>query len=357
LFVFLIGCHSGEKQQNTGNIEIYRLDRSNHQLSSTLFDSVSFVSLKEDKDFFSRIDKLIIHGEYIYIMDVWTVNSLLVFDNTGAFVRKIGRIGNGSGEYIRLYDFDVDSQFIYMYDRTKMNILKYDLQGNLIKESKMPFRPSGFKVLKNQKYLFALIKEDNKYQVVRTDSTFNIEESFLPFDNDDFADDKRTDNIFQKSGEIISYNKYISDTVYLFSAEGELTNKVLFDFGEKAVPQRLRKGSFQKFYSEGDYVYYLDTPIKINRFWIAFTEGTGYQKSTFLYDTDAKEYYFYKWNLKPGQLDFSDISRPVFTNSKYIVGYMDYTVYESLKNKPVLNNSDIAILEDGGHLLCFYHLK
>jgi hypothetical protein len=358
LIFFITGCHSRENQQNDSNIEIYRLDKSNQQLSSTLFDSVSFVTLIEDKDFFSRIDKLIIHGEYIYILDVWSVNSLLVFDKKGTFVRKIGSKGNGPGEYLRLYDFDIDFPFIYLYDDMKKYMLKYDLQGNFIKGSNMPFHIHGFKILKNQKYLLAVAKEqgNNKYQVVRTDSTFKIETSFLPFDNDNFTDDKGSSNIFQKFGEIISYTRYISDTVYLFSIEGNIVNGVLFDFGDKKVPHSMRTSAFN--FIGGDYIYYWDTPIKINQFWMAFTEeGTGWQKSTFLYNTDSNEYYFYKWKLKPGQLDLTDIYCPVFANSQYIVGYMDYTVYESLKNKPVLDSFAISILEEGGYVLCFYHIK
>ncbi|MDR1887272.1 MAG: 6-bladed beta-propeller [Prevotellaceae bacterium] len=352
----LAGCNSGGNQQNAGDIEIYRLDRSNQQLSSALFDSVSFVTLKEDNEFFSRIDKLIIHGEYIYILDVWSVNSLLVFDNTGAFVRKIGNRGDGPGEYTRLYDFDVDFSFIYLYDYNKMRMLKYDLQGNFINETAVPFFMQGFKVLKNRKYLCAPANGSDKYQVVCTDSTFKIEASFLPFDNDNFADSKRTDNIFQQFGETISYNRYISDTVYLFSTEGKLINRVLFDFGDKTVPHSLRT-SFENFFSGDDYLFYWDTPVKIHRFWMAFTEGKGFQKSTFLYDTDSGEHYFYEWKLKPGQLDFTDIYRPVFANSQYIVGYMDYQVYKSFKNKPVLDGSAVSILEEGGYVLCFYHLK
>jgi hypothetical protein len=349
----LIGCRSGENLQNDG-IEIYRLEKSNQQLSSTLFDSVSFLPLKEEKDFFAQIDKLIIHGEHIYILDVWSTNSLLVFDKTGAFVRKIGTKGNGPGEHLRLYDFDVDFQFIYMHDRQKMRMFKYDLQGNLIKESKMPFRLKGFKILKDNKYLCALEKENNKYQVVRTDSAFNIEASFLPFDNDDYADDQRMNNIFQKFGDIISYSRNISDTVYLFSTEGKIINRVLFDFGEKTVPHSSRT-NYRNFLN-GDYIYYNDTPIKINQFWMSFT-GIGKQHSTFLYNTDSNEYYFYKWKRESEQLDFTDIYWPLFANSQYIVGYMDHSVYEFLKNKPLLDSSAMAVLEDGGYLLCFYHLK
>jgi hypothetical protein len=36
---------------------------------------------------------------------------------------------------------------------------------------------------------------------------------------------------------------------------------------------------------------------------------------------------------------------------------MNIEVYKRLKNKPALNSSAVAILEEGGHILSFYHLK
>ncbi|MDR1895816.1 MAG: hypothetical protein LBR10_03395, partial [Prevotellaceae bacterium] len=57
------------------------------------------------------------------------------------------------------------------------------------------------------------------------------------------------------------------------------------------------------------------------------------------------------------ELDYTYLNLPVFANSKYIIGWMDMRFYEQLKNKPQLNGSTMAILEEGGYILSFYHLK
>jgi hypothetical protein len=357
--IFLFGCNSGEKKftDKIGNTSIFRLETENSQLLSNVIDSISFLPLIEKDDFlFSTINKLIMRGQYIYIMDVWISNSLLVFDETGAFVRKIGSRGRGPKEYVRMWDFDVDSTTIYLYDRAKTRMLNYDLQGNFIEEKKLPFRADGFKILKNRKYLFSLVKENNKYQVIRTDSDFNTEASFFPFDNDEFSNNKHTDNILREVEGVTFYTRIINDTVYSFSEKGELTGGVLFDFGSKTVPARLRNdyAGLTKGRKSGSYNYFIDTPFKVNQFWIG-NVFHGKNKATFVYDTVANDYYFYDWINE--KLDYTDIYLSLCANSKYIVGWLDLGTYNSLRKKPPLDKQAMAIMEEGGHLLCFYHLK
>jgi hypothetical protein len=71
-----------------------------------------------------------------------------------------------------------------------------------------------------------------------------------------------------------------------------------------------------------------------------------------VYDNISGKYYFSRRNT-----DNAGINEPLFANSKYIIGWMDINDYNRLKNKPALNSSAMAILEDGGHILIFYHLK
>jgi hypothetical protein len=328
-------------------------ENSDPELLSAVIDSISFLPLIEQDDFvFANINKLIMKGKYIYIMDRFVSNSLLVFDNTtGAFVRKIGTRGNGGEEYNYMRDFDVDSEHIYLYDRRK-RILKYDLQGNFIEAKGTPFNVNTFKVLKNRKYLFTL-NEENKYQVVRTDSEFNVEASFFPslLEYDNNRSEMHQDNIFQSVDGVIFYSILLSDTVYSFSEEGDFTGGVLFDFGQKRLPDRLRKDVEAHMRESGKYNYFRNTPFKVNQLWIGGMANERNYK-TFAYDNTSGKYYFYRVNR-----DYTHVSWPMFANSKCIIGWMDIGVYNQHRNKPPLDSKAMAVLEEGGHILCFYHLK
>jgi hypothetical protein len=362
LFTFLIalvlyGCNFGEKKHagKTGNISIVRLEDTDTdpQLLTALIDSVTFLPLIEQDNFlFSRINKIIVRDRYIYLMDIRGSNSLLVFDEAGTFVRNIGTRGSGPGEYVKLTDFETDSENIYLYDWQTMRMLKYDLQGNFIEAHKTPFCSRGFKILENGKYLSAIEQENSKYQVIRMDSDFNVEISFLSFPDKyaEFIARSDINNMIHAVDGILSYTRFCNDIVYTFSEEGEFTGGILFDFGSKTVPEKYRN-DYELFMEEGGgrFNYFQDTPFKLNQLWIGFAAHQG-KSATFVYNTVSDKYYFYDW----GDEGIVDI---LFANSKYLIGYVDFNRYNYLKKKPEINSSAMTVLEEGGHGLLFYHLK
>jgi hypothetical protein len=232
--------------------------------------------------------------------------------------------------------------------------LKYDLQGNFIEAHKIPFPSNGFKILKNGKYLSALSQEskDSKYQVARMDSDFNVEASFLSFPDKytEFISSSHINNMIHAVDGVLSYTRFCNDTIYTFSEEGEFTGGILFDFGSKTVPERYRN-DYELFIEEGGgrFSYFQDTPFKLNQLWIGFAAHQG-RYATFVYNTVSDKYYFYDW----GDEGIADI---MFANSKYLVGHVSLETYNKLKKKPELDSSAMAVLEDGGHGLLFYHLK
>jgi hypothetical protein len=186
--------------------------------------------------------------------------------------------------------------------------------------------------------------------VIRTDLDFNVEASFFPFP--DAHDPSKglyyVNNIFPVVDGVIFYTKIYNDTIYSFSNEGELTGGVLFDFGSKKLPERFRYDG-EKFNTEEDsdrFNYFRETPFKVNQLWIGQMIFEQHN-TTFVYDNVSDKYYSYK-------LDYANI---LFANSKYIIGWMDIGLYDILEKKPPLNSSAMAVLEEGGHVLCFYHLK
>jgi hypothetical protein len=79
------------------------------------------------------IRELQVYNGYIYILDNTIAKSLFVFDIEGRFIRKIGSLGNGPGEYIYIDDFTLDTTngFIFLLDYGT-RIHKYQLNGTYI---------------------------------------------------------------------------------------------------------------------------------------------------------------------------------------------------------------------------------
>ena len=65
---------------------------------------------------------------YMYILDYKSAKSLFVFDMEGKFIRKIGGIGGGPGEYKEAgaFTLDTENRIIYLRDRNIVHKYKFD---------------------------------------------------------------------------------------------------------------------------------------------------------------------------------------------------------------------------------------
>ena len=70
--------------------------------------------------------------------------------HTGALVEKIDKQGSGPDEYNRIDDLYVDEalQYIEVLDGSTQKVLRYDLTGEFIKSTKLPFRFNSFSKIK-----------------------------------------------------------------------------------------------------------------------------------------------------------------------------------------------------------------
>ena len=99
-------------------------------LASSLFKSLKIVPLETNElCLIGRINKIMVFDQYIFVLDNTIANSLYMFDKEGRFIRKIGSVGQGPGEYIGISDFAIDrvNRTIYIIGSRLPRIHKYDL--------------------------------------------------------------------------------------------------------------------------------------------------------------------------------------------------------------------------------------
>ena len=75
------------------------------------------------------ISKMRVFDEHIFILDSRIAKSLFVFNREGRFVRKIGAIGGGPGEFTGIADFTInpDNKTVYTLDDNRQHINIYDI--------------------------------------------------------------------------------------------------------------------------------------------------------------------------------------------------------------------------------------
>ena len=131
LLLFSTSCSNNNMLINN-DIIIVDLDKAEKRdtlFLSTLFKSVRCIPLETtDKSLIGSIDKMLVYKDFFYVLDVRIAKGLFMFDRKGSFVRQIGRIGNGPGEYSRINDFTIDTDnnnILILGERGK--ILFYDI--------------------------------------------------------------------------------------------------------------------------------------------------------------------------------------------------------------------------------------
>ena len=88
--------------------------------------------LKPQRGYLVRI---IINDDLVIVAQT---EKIFVFDRNGKFIRSIGSIGQGPGEYVRIRNiaFDESNKCLFL-SASPYKIICFDLNGNLVKESSM----------------------------------------------------------------------------------------------------------------------------------------------------------------------------------------------------------------------------
>ena len=124
---------------------------------SLLIDSTYYVKLQTTSEsLIGDIDKILFGRDRIIIIEKLQRKSALLFTNDGKFIRKIGKEGNGPGEYVNLRDIaiDFDNGMIVLMDDFGRKILYFDLDGNYLYYKKLYYYSVGFSILDNGCFIF-----------------------------------------------------------------------------------------------------------------------------------------------------------------------------------------------------------
>jgi hypothetical protein len=100
-----------------------------------------------------NISKIEFSDSYIFVSEI---NRLLQFDKNGNFLRQIGSVGRGPGEYLAVSDFCVDNDSHEIFIISSGQLLVFDFEGKFRNSYKLTFRPSQIIPLSNNKLMYHL---------------------------------------------------------------------------------------------------------------------------------------------------------------------------------------------------------
>ncbi|MCC8114378.1 MAG: 6-bladed beta-propeller [Bacteroidales bacterium] len=109
-----------------------------------------------------NIDKILATDSLLFLQGMKD-QKVVVFSQEGKALKEVARLGNGAGEYLNMYNFDIDSNGnVYVGDIMKRNIIKY-LAPNYINFETYPMDCSFLSicVADSTLYIEDLLDQDN----------------------------------------------------------------------------------------------------------------------------------------------------------------------------------------------------
>ena len=128
----------------------------------------------------SRIEA--INGKY-YLLDKVIQKCVLVFDEQGKFLRKIGKVGQGPGEYAQIVDFTVHKNTVTILS-PQSTIYQYDLQGTFLQSKQISQSLLWNIAACNDKYLLSsahrtYTEGENAFLLYAFDEAWNLKGKWL----------------------------------------------------------------------------------------------------------------------------------------------------------------------------------
>lgn len=133
----------------------------NQQASISIGDIAAHIQEIEleltDESPIERPRKVLFGKDRIVVVDGFLRSTILAFDGSGKFLRTIGSVGQGPGEFSQLTDVTLDDKTGYFYLVANNKLICYDPDGKLIRETRIHFHPNQIQYKNDKLYVFRTV--------------------------------------------------------------------------------------------------------------------------------------------------------------------------------------------------------
>lgn len=321
VLIVFFACNSNKlntsEQSELINI---KLNKADEILVSTLFDSLTYIVLDDEKDIslLKTINKLEICDSLMFLLDKQN-NKLHCFNLRGTYLNTIGNIGNGPGEYLKISDFAIDykKNEIVVLDRNLRKILIYSFKGNFKENYTIKMMAECISVY-NDGYFFytsgsdyyTANKQDLGYNLFFTDNKCNIVDKMFKYNPECENRMKERAFDYNLNDSTLLFHYAIYDTIYKINKNGNIT-KYVVDFGNYKVPiSKINSDNYKYYVNKDGYAIisgachsdkYLFINYALNnriRFLIANSEGECIVNASFMKNDIDKTSFALSYPLK-----------------------------------------------------------
>jgi len=240
----LISCRNKDNS-NMRNSDIETISVFEHysdkKFFSSFVDTIELIPLETaDDNLIGEITRIVFHDKKYYIRSTNSMQNgkLFVFDETGRYIKRIGKNGNGPGEYVNFYDFAItNDNHIVVADYHRL--LHFDSEGRFLNSIKMNFSAAEIVSSHDNEIIASLVLPTlfQNHLLSKIDKEGNQE---LFFNRGETAAIKcnllRTWRSFMSTGSY-HYLKYpFGDTIFSISQDlKKISPSYYIDYGEKKL--------------------------------------------------------------------------------------------------------------------------
>ena len=204
-----------------------------------IFEILDVIQLETEEDFFMASCDKVFFDENFFVLDK-KFSNLLVFDSNGKFVRKIGKLGRGPGEYQSINDIQIDkaSKTILIYSLEDLSLFKYNYEGEFIEKQRLDFFADTFIKTLDNRYLFYTnyntSAESEFNNLLILDSDFRVLGKHLSYNKDANAavSFSGTFRDVANSNDYL-FSNALSDTIWILNNKLEVSHAYKLNFNGK----------------------------------------------------------------------------------------------------------------------------
>jgi len=189
LQVLVLGSCSEKRQATPENGFDVALSPNGKEIAvSDVVEVVDWIKIESDSSsYIGNARKMEYYDSDFYVWDNMSQECIVRFANDGSFIAKIGKTGNGEGEYTRMFDFTIDKKsgkVLVLTDNSTLMV--YDREGNFEKRAKLCEGYVG-NIAWNKECLIATSDyagydaEGNNYLIYKFGSGFHQESEWIKY--------------------------------------------------------------------------------------------------------------------------------------------------------------------------------
>lgn len=165
MLLMVVGCTTTAKKakQAQHTVDLDEIVASTSQFNAKIDRVIPLETT--DNSMFGEVRKAIFENGRLFIQDM-ARSSLFVFSADGRHIGTLSKQGRGPGEYIKLKDFDVDGDFIYILSGDVKKIIQYNMENfDIVSETEIPETASKIRVSNNTVWLGDIFTYDWLYEL------------------------------------------------------------------------------------------------------------------------------------------------------------------------------------------------